>query len=170
MKSLVCTLVLVLSTVLAAAAAVVPASTDTILPASIVYQGYRIHVRNINVVKQRDNDYLLQFEAINTGRRAVSFGPGFPAHYLQTVFDASLSRSGLLPLAGGIRQALVRSSLGLDVGEWQKGLEFWVSPGEIVVPELKTDDFEATEVNLRRRSTEEGVLAKADTTEANAGE
>lgn len=124
---------------------------DTLLPASISYQGYRIHIRKIDVVKQKGDEYLLRFEAVNTGRRPIQFGPGFPAHFLQTVFDKSLIQGGLGPLAEPLRSSLSKSLLSIKVGEWLQDLEFWVTPGEGSLVKLKTDDYDWKETVITRR-------------------
>ena len=126
---------------------------DTLLPAEIVYQGYRLHIRNVEVVSQRDDRFELQFELINTGRRPIQFGPGFPTHYLQTVYDNSLGIGGLMPLAPAFRSTLSASDLKLEVGEWKRSLRLWISTTER--PEqlsLKTDDFEPTQPRVRRNT------------------
>ncbi len=125
---------------------------DTLLPADVAYRGYRLHVRKISVVKQRKEAYLLRFEAVNTGRRPISFGPGFPSHYLQTVFDASLGSGGLLPLGAPLRAKLSKSNLSFEVGEWQRDLELWVTPGEDERLVLKIDEFERVDNTITERT------------------
>ena len=125
---------------------------DTLLPADIAYAGYRLHVRNVEVTDQKGDRFELTFEAVNTGRRPIAFGPGFPAHYLQTVFDGTLAGGGLLPLAPGLREAICSSALEVGVGEWRKGLTHWVSVADGASAEhtFKIDAFERTTPRVRR--------------------
>lgn len=125
---------------------------DTLLPADIAYAGYRLHVRKVEIADQRDGRYLLRCDIVNTGRRKVGLGPGFPTHILQTRFDASLLHGGLTPLAVPLRRAIVDSRAELAVGEWQRGREFWVTPGA-TGPDLafETDDFERVAHTVKRR-------------------
>ena len=146
---------------------------DTLLPADIEYQGYRLHIRQIDVVKQKGTAYLLRFDLVNTGKRSVSLGPGFPARYLQTVFDPTLQLGGLVPLAPGLRRALTKSRLELGVGAWVRDQEFWVTSDEPVQrARLQTDDFARSPAAPRRskedfeRSTPRGASAKTKETTA----
>lgn len=115
---------------------------DTLVPSDIVYQGYRVHVRRVELLKQRKDRYLLRVEVVNTGKRAVGFGPGFPARFLQTDFDISLAQAGLFSLAGPLRDALLATDLKLEAGQAIAGQEFWVTPGEVTkVVEGRMDTF-----------------------------
>lgn len=143
-------------TLLLAAATALPESWatfggDTLLPADIAYSGYRLHVRDVEVVKEKRGRFLLRCDVVNTGRRPVAMGPGFPVRFLQTAFDESLLAGGLAPLGLALRGALTDSREKFAVGEWREGLEFWVDP--TAVPEsreLVTDDFERRRVRPRR--------------------
>lgn len=131
------------------------AAGDTTLPADIAYTGYRLHVRGVELLKEKRGRFLVRCEVVNTGRRPVSMGPGFPTRFLQTVFDESLAAGGLLRLGLPLRAALVDSRERFAVGEWRRGLEFWLDPeARGAGPELATDDFTRRRVNpLRARPT-----------------
>lgn len=120
------------------------ADIDTLVPAAIPYAGYRLHVRDIQLLKQRKDQYLLRVTAVNTGARVINLGPGFPQHYLQTDFDESLLQSGLMPLAYSLRTALLESRFSLKVAESVSNLEFWVRvekpPAKVIA---RTDKIEA---------------------------
>ncbi len=116
---------------------------DTLVPADLAYRGYRLHLRDIALLKQRKDKYLFRLTAVNTGARPVTLGPGFPQHVLQTDFEDALLQSGFLPLAASLRAALLRSDLSLPVAESASGLEFWVSADQSVDEVIaRTDDFE----------------------------
>ena len=120
-------------------------AVDTLVPASISYAGYRLHVRDIQLLKQRKDQFLLRVTAVNTGARVINLGPGFPQHYLQTDFDEVLQQSGLMPLAYSLRMALLESRISLKVAESVSDLEFWVTadepPAKVIA---RTDELEAT--------------------------
>lgn len=116
---------------------------DTLVPATIPYRGYRLHVRDAELLKQRRGRYLVSVTVVNTGAQRVGLGPGFPVHFLQTAFDDALSRSGLLPLAPGIREALIEAAVTLAPGEVHEGLTVWVAEGATATaPTAKTDDIQ----------------------------
>ncbi len=117
---------------------------DTLVPTTIPYAGYRLHLRDIQLLKQRKDQYLLRLTAVNTGARPIGLGPGFPQHILQTDFDEALRQSGLMPLAAPLRAALLESRLTLRVAESAGGLEFWVTTAKSDAPALiaRTDEFE----------------------------
>jgi len=124
------------------------------MPNSIAYSGYRIYVRNISVVKQKGKEFLLQMELINTGKRPIAFGPGFPARYLQTRFDESLKASGLLSLGPQIREGILNTREKLEVGVWRKDFELTVrSDMEIEYKKYSKDDFERVASTINRRPT-----------------
>ena len=118
---------------------------DTLIPADVPYKGYRLHVRDAQLLKQRRDRYLVSVRVVNTGSRPVGLGPGFPVHFLQTDFDDALAQSGLLPLAPGIRQALVDAAVALEVAGALEALEVWVTPsGSASAPAASTDDIAPT--------------------------
>ena len=124
---------------------------DTTLPADIAYTGYRLHVRGVELLKEKRGRFLVRCEVANTGRRPVAMGPGFPARFLQTVFDESLAAGGLLRLGLPLRAALVDSRERFAVGEWRRELEFWLDPeADLAGPELSTDDFARRRAGPRR--------------------
>ncbi len=131
-----------------------PVSSDTLMPSSITYAGYRIYIRKVTVIKQKGKEFLLGMEVINTGKRPISFGPGFPARFLQTRFDESLSASGLLPLGLQIREGLLNTRETLEVGDWKTGVELIVrSDVEIEHEKLTKDDFEQVQTTIKRKKT-----------------
>ena len=131
---------------------------DTLIPAHVPYRGYRLHVRDAQLVKQRRDRYLVAVTVVNTGSRAVGLGPGFPVHFLQTDFDEALAQSGLLPLAPGIRRALIEAAVTLEAAATLPRLELWVTPSAPPrAPLAKTDDIApAYRERLPRRAEPEG--------------
>ena len=135
---------------------------DTLVPSDIAYQGYRIHVREIELLKQRKNRYLLRVDLVNTGKRAVGFGPGFPARFLQTDFDDSIVDAGLVALAEPLRAALLASDLKLESGDGVSDQEYWVIPGEAAKrPEARIDTFSrrASPITRTRATTSSAVTS-----------
>jgi len=127
---------------------------DTLMPDGISYSGYRIYIRKVTVLKQKGKEFLLGMEVVNTGKRPISFGPGFPARYLQTRFDESLSSSGLLPLGLQIREGLLNTREKLEVGDWRTDLQLLVrSDVEIEQTELTKDNFERVSSTIQRKSS-----------------
>lgn len=135
---------------------------DTLLPSDISYTGYRVYIRKVTILKQKGEEYLLGMELINTGKRSISFGPGFPARYLQTRFDESLGSLGLTPLGLQIREGLLKSSEKLAVGEWRANLELWVkADAEIEQKKFSKDNFERVASTITRRSPTTSVDQEA---------
>lgn len=129
-------------------------SRDTLMPSGISYVGYRIYIRNVKILKQKGSEYLLGMEVVNTGKRPISFGPGFPARYLQSRFDESLLTSGLLPLGLQIREGLLHTRETLDVGEWKTDIEILVrSDAKIEKVTLSRDKFERVSATIKRRNS-----------------
>lgn len=148
------------------ASAVSPASAlgrgDTTLPADIAYSGYRLHVREVELVKEKRGRYLVRFDVVNTGRRPVAMGPGLPVRYLQTVFDESLAAGGLVKLGLPLRAAIVDSRERFEVGEWKEGLEYWLDPAVVdESPELTKDRFERRRVQARTQRADGSPPARA---------
>ncbi|MFK8057396.1 MAG: hypothetical protein AB8F78_14825 [Saprospiraceae bacterium] len=136
--------------------------SDTLMPSGISYVGYRIYIRNVSVVKQKGKEFLLRMEVVNTGKRPISFGPGFPARYLQTRFDESLKASGLLPLGPQIREGLLNTRESMDVGAWNKDVELLVrSDVEIKYEKLSRDNFERVSSTIQRRPSTSSRAAQA---------
>ncbi len=136
---------------------------DTLVPTTIAYSGYRLHLRDIVLLKQRKDKYLIGFTVVNTGARPLSFGPGFPQHFLQTDFEETLVQSGLLPLAPGLRAALLASRLDLDIGQSVRGVEHWVTadtPAQAVI--ARTDAFDRSpSTAVRRRDSATTLTASS---------
>ena len=132
-------------------------AADTLIPTGIKYKGYRLHVRDAKLVRQRRGRYLIEVTVVNTGARAIGLGPGFPVHFLQTAFDGALAQSGLLPLAPGIRRGIIEARLTLEPGEVAERLSFWATADErTVLPAGGTDEFEVAERQpLRKRRPED---------------
>ncbi len=129
------------------------AEADTLLPNDISYQGYRIEIKNVRILKQRKGKYLMTMGIVNTGRRPVSFGPGFPMRLLQTQFDESLSAGGLIPLAEPIRAALTTTREKLAVGGSLDELELWIDPSvSAAEPELNVDRLDKSSSKKRRKN------------------
>lgn len=127
---------------------------DTLMPSSIDYAGYRVYIRKVTVLKQKGKEFLLGMEVVNTGKRPISFGPGFPARFLQTRFDESLGESGLLPLGLQIREGILNSRETLEVGDWKTGVELLVrSDVEIKHDELTKDDFDRVQTAIKRKKS-----------------
>ena len=146
-----------------------PSAPDTLIPPHVPYKGYRLHVRDVQLLRQRRDRYLVSVRVVNTGSRAVGLGPGFPVHFLQTDFDDALAQSGLLPLAPGIRRALVDEALALEVAGEVDELEFWVTPAApAAAPVARTDDIAPT---YRRRLPKKPARAREpDAESADRGE
>ena len=125
---------------------------DTLIPHGIAYAGYRLHVRNVSVVRRRGRGYELRCEIVNTGRRPIALGPGFPTRYLQTAFDHTLALGGLLPLGEPIRAAIVEARGDYPLGAWVKGVELYVEPDDrIAAAPVALDTFTRQRARVRRR-------------------
>ena len=137
-------------------------AADTLIPCDIDYQGYRVHVRDIRLLKQRRERYLLSVDVVNTGKRAVSFGPGFPSRLFQTDFDDALAHSGLLSLAGPLRAALLATAITLEPGEVAGEQKFWLEPGEASVrPVGRVDRIDTDNATPARRRASVAVTDTA---------
>jgi len=134
-------------------AAASTAPRDTLMPSSISYAGYRVYIRNVKILKQKGSEYLLGMEIVNTGKRPISFGPGFPSRYLQTRFDESLRNAGLLSLGLQIREGLLDTREKLDVGEWMTSMEILVrADAKIEEVTFSRDNFERVSSTVKRRN------------------
>ena len=110
-------------------AAPAPASVvDTLIPTTVPYTGYRLHVRDAKLLRQKRNRYEVAVTVVNTGAKGVNLGPGFPTQLLQTVFDDALAGGGLLPLAPSLRKELLADEVELAPGATLRELTYWVEP------------------------------------------
>ena len=70
-----------------------------------VYRGYRIHLTDIKIIEQKNNQLKISFTAINTGREQVSLGNTISTpEQLIIHFDASLQEQDLTSYADQIRR------------------------------------------------------------------
>ncbi len=136
-------------------------AADTLIPPNIPYEGYRIHVRQVKLVKQKQNRFLLRVALVNTGKRAIGFGPGFPGRLLQTDFDVAMAQGGLLSLAEPLRAAIMATSIKLEPGQEIIDQEYWLVPGEARKgPEARMDTFSRQASTISRAKSAKPIDAQ----------
>lgn len=98
---------------------------DTLPPAKATYQGYRLQVTNLKVIKNKGNQQKVSCTLINTGREKVQFPLKTNSPYAVIIqYDNSLETSNLSNYKNNIERALYRKKLSLDAGNITSGFEF----------------------------------------------
>ena len=119
-----------------------PAVTqDTIIPSKKDYQGYRLKVTNIQVLKKKGNQRKISCTLINTGREKVRTPLSSSAPNLVINYDKSLAENGLIAYQNSLERALLKKKFTLDVGKIASGyeLKFNISKEVLAANEAKED-------------------------------
>ncbi len=90
---------------------------DTIIPSKKDYQGYRLKMTNIQVVKKKGNQRKISCTLINTGREKVRTPLSSTAPNLVVNYDQSLAENGLTAYQNSIERALLKKKFTLDAGK-----------------------------------------------------
>lgn len=98
------------------------------LPA--VYNGYRLHLTGIEVVKKEDENIKIRYTAINTGRESLDFGKGFQQE-VQILFDQSLENAQLMAYEHRIRASIFEQELKIPAGKIKSGQEMKFSTADV---------------------------------------
>ncbi|MEM8908693.1 MAG: hypothetical protein AAGD05_12660 [Bacteroidota bacterium] len=94
-------------------------SQDSLPARSQTYQGFRIHLHDLQVSKQSDDWLKISYVPINTGREDLRFGDLHLKHLQNLViaFDEDFTASQLAPLQASIEATLLREDLTILAGK-----------------------------------------------------
>ena len=103
---------------------------DTIIPSKKDYQGYRLQITNIQVLKKKGNQRKISCTLINTGREKVRTPLKNSAPNLVVQFDKSLEENGFTAYKNSLERALLKKKFTLDAGKIASNyeLKFNISP------------------------------------------
>jgi len=109
------------------------------------YQGYRLHITNLELLEKKDNWIKIKFTAVNTGREDISLGIKKLVPIVIN-FDHDFNASGLSPYKFDIQQGLLKHRMIVKAGQIKDNIEALImvnKPATIVdkiqpVKEVKT--------------------------------
>lgn len=116
---------------------------DTLVPAKKIYQGYRLQITNIQIIKKKNNQRKITCTLINTGREKVRFPLKANSPYQVILqYDNSLSTSGLANYKNSLERALYRKKVNLDAGNITSDFElkFNISNEELAAATAKANN------------------------------
>lgn len=90
---------------------------DTIIPSKKDYQGYRLQITNIKVLKKKGNQRKISCTLINTGREKVRTPLKNSAPNVVVQFDKSLEDNGFTAYKNSLERALLKNKFTLDAGK-----------------------------------------------------
>ena len=79
--------------------------------------GHRLHLTNIEIIKQKSKSAQIYVDIVNTGRFDIKMGKGKRMPYLEITFDNSLADNQLDTYQSDIREALLQRDTKIKVGE-----------------------------------------------------
>lgn len=132
-------------------------SLDT-LPKPSKYQGYRLYLTQINVLKETNNWVKINFSVINTGNREVDFGQKGREHWVQVLFDDSIRSSKLGGFQDNIRQGLYNANFKLAPGKIATDQELKF-PKVLKWSQPKKEETEEEVIVLNKKVINEPVVA-----------
>lgn len=95
----------------------IPAEQETILPPKTTYQGYRLKVTNIQVIKKKGSQRKISCTLINTGREKVRTPIKASSPNVIINYDKSLEENGLSAYQNSLERALLKKKFTLDAGK-----------------------------------------------------
>jgi len=90
---------------------------DTIIPSKKTYQGYRLKITNIKVIKKKGNQRKISCTLINTGREKVITPRSSSAPNVVIKYDKSLAENGLSAYQNSLERAIFKKKFTLDAGK-----------------------------------------------------
>lgn len=82
--------------------------------------GHRLHLTNIEIIKQKSKSAQIYIDIVNTGRFDIKTGKGKRLPYLELTYDNSLADNDLDGYETDIRKALLGRDVKVKVGETKK--------------------------------------------------
>lgn len=93
-------------------------------PQTKAYKGFRVHLTNLRVLQQKDNEFKIKYTLINTGRESVVLGSKVEVNEdLLILFDDSFQESNVSPHLNEIRAALAQKKLSIVAGQIKSDIE-----------------------------------------------
>ncbi|MEM1322592.1 MAG: hypothetical protein AAGG75_20170 [Bacteroidota bacterium] len=96
------------------------------------YEGYRLHLTNLKVLKKKDQQIKINYTLINTGREPVQLGNAQAPEALLILFDQSLTTANLLAYQTEIKEQLLKEQLSIAAGQINSDRELTFHPQEIM--------------------------------------
>ncbi len=102
-----------------------PSKLDSLPQAEKEYKGFRIHLTNIVLQKQKENKMSLGYTAINTGREDLRFGETSTQDLSDLVFafDDTFYNGSFLSLKDQIIEQFLKKSLVIRAGDIRRTLD-----------------------------------------------
>jgi len=103
---------------------IVPNQQDTLPPTTVTYQGYRLQITNLKVLKKKGNQRKVSCTIINTGREKVQLPLKSNSPYVVILqYDKSLETSKLANYKNNLERALYRKKVSLEAGNITSNFE-----------------------------------------------
>lgn len=131
----------------------VQVAQDTVIPSKKDYQGYRLKVTNIQVVKKKGNQRKISCTLINTGREKVRTPLSSSAPNLVINYDKSLAENGLTAYQNSLERALLKKKFILDAGKIASNYELKFNIATEVLAANEAKENKATKNKNKEAST-----------------
>lgn len=124
-----------------------PSKLDSLPYSENHYKGFRIHLTNIALLKQKDNEIELSYTAINTGREDLRFGKISTQDLSELVFafDDTFYNGILHPLKDQIIEQFLQQSLAIRAGDFRRSLNMSLNSNEIIASAPTADSNKTPE-------------------------
>ncbi len=127
---------------------------DTILPSKKNYQGYRLKITNVKVLKKKGNQRKISCTLINTGREKVRTPHASSAPNIVVNYDKSLAENGLTAYTNSIERALLKKKFTLDAGKISNNYELKFNLSKEVLAKNEATENKASKDKSTNHSTQ----------------
>lgn len=131
----------------------VQATQDSIIPSKKDYQGYRLKITNIQILKKKGNQRKISCTLINTGREKVRTPLSSAVPNLVVNYDKSLVENGLTAYQNSIERALLKKKFTLDAGKISSNYELKFNIAKEVLAANETKENKAAKKKNKATST-----------------
>ena len=118
------------------------------------YKGYRLHLTDLKILRQKGKDVKIQYTLINTGRENIALGGKKAINdNLLVLFDQSLQTAKLDSYQQQIRKTLLQQQFSIVAGQIKRNNELSFSTKSIPIVEEKVEEM----VSVKSEKVEEMV-------------
>jgi len=132
-----------------------PLIQDTIIPSKKDYQGYRLQLTSIKIIKSKGNQRKISCTLINTGREKVRLPANTttdPNVVIQ--YDKTLVDNGLDGYKNALERALLKKKFSLEVGKISSNFELKFNISEAQLAENSEQEKKAIKSANKKESPE----------------
>ena len=125
---------------------------DTLIPSKKDYQGYRLQITNIKVLKKKGNQRKISCTLINTGREKVRIPLKNSTPNVVVQFDKSLEENGFTAYKNSLERALLKKKFTLDAGKIASNYELKFNISQEVLVENSAKENKAANKKNKSQS------------------